>query len=97
MTRDWPVRSTEAADALRDIVNACSHVVRHMPVYDLTGELIDPLQYSNKLTGATVVVRFTLQHFVIKKRRMGIRSQTMYLLGPLTTSALPSIQIGKVL
>ena len=65
------MRSTEAADALRDIVNAHSHVVRHMPAYDLTGELIDPLRYSNKLIGATVIVRFTLQHFVIKKKKDG--------------------------
>lgn len=67
-THDWPVTSDAAVEALQGIIDNGSHVVQHMPAYNLVGELIEPVVYFGKLVGATVVVRFTLQHYIINKK-----------------------------
>lgn len=59
------MRSETAIEALNKIVDSRSHVAYPMLAYDLNGETIDPIAYGSKLIDATVVLRFTLQHYVI--------------------------------
>ena len=60
--------SSDAVLALGDIIKNQTHIARQMPAYDLNGDLIDPARYASKLIGATVTVRFVLQHYVISRK-----------------------------
>jgi len=62
------VRGTEAVLTLCDIIESRAYVACNMPAYDLNGDLIDPPRYASKLIGATVIVRFTLQHYVFSRK-----------------------------
>jgi hypothetical protein len=45
-----------------------THLVNPLPGYDQNGVLIEPQLYSRRLDGATVVIRFELNHYFIRKR-----------------------------
>ena len=64
-TRAWPTSTPEAAAALA--VAAETHQVNPLPAYDQNGVLLEPHYYGKRLDGATVVIRFELSHYLIRK------------------------------
>ena len=64
-TRAWPTSTPEAAMALA--VAAQTHQVNPLPGYDQNGVLLEPHYYGKRLDGATVVIRFELFHYLIRK------------------------------
>lgn len=66
-TRAWPTTMPEAAEALASVSD--THVVCPLPAYDQNGILIEPRWYVHRLEGATVVLRFELNHYVIRNKR----------------------------
>ena len=65
-TRAWPTSSPEAANALA--VAAETHSVNPLPAYDLNGVLVEPQYYTKRLDGATVIIRFELNHYLIRSK-----------------------------
>lgn len=64
-TRAWPTSTPEAAEALA--AAAETHQVNPLPAYDQNGRLLEPQYYTKRLDGATVAIRFELNHFLIYK------------------------------
>lgn len=64
-TRAWPTSTPEAAEALA--VAAETHSINPLPAYDQNGVLIEPQYYMKRLDGATVILRFELTHYLIRK------------------------------
>ena len=65
-TRAWPTSTPEAAAALAAASE--THSVNPLPAYDLNGVLLEPGHYTKRLDGATVIIRFELNHFLIRKK-----------------------------
>jgi len=65
-TRAWPTSTPEAASALAAASE--THSVNPLPAYDLNGVLVDPQQYTRRLDGATVIIRFELNHYLIRSK-----------------------------
>lgn len=68
-TRSWPTSTPEAAEALA--AAAETHQVHPLPAYDQNGVLLEPQYYGRRLDGATVVARFELTHYLIRKGKDG--------------------------
>jgi len=64
-TRAWPTSTPEAAEALA--AAAETHQVNPLPGYDQNGVLLEPQYYTKRLDGATVIIRFELTHYLIRK------------------------------
>ena len=64
-TRAWPTSTPKAAEALA--AAAETHQVHPLPGYDQNGVLLEPLYYVKRLEGATVIARFELTHYLIRK------------------------------
>ena len=63
---NWPVHNDlqEGLDKIKE-----SHVVVPILAYDVDRRLIHPTEYRSKLKGATVEVRFILQHWAINEKK----------------------------
>ena len=70
---NWPVHDNlqEGLDKIKK-----SHVVVPIPAYDIDRRLIHPTQYRSKLEGATVEVRFTMQHWAIGEKKSAGKGST---------------------
>ena len=66
-TRDWPTSSPKAAEDLAALAE--THAVCPLPAYDQNGVLIEPRWYARRLEGATVILRFELNHYLIRDPR----------------------------
>lgn len=44
-----------------------THCVNPLPAYDQNGVLLEPQYYMKRLEGATVIIRFELNHYLINK------------------------------
>ena len=73
-TRAWPTSTPEAAEALAFI--AGTHAVCPLPAYDQNGVAIEPRVYARRLEGATVIMRFNLDHYVIWNKKDKNRAPT---------------------
>jgi hypothetical protein len=62
--RDWPVSTPEATDALLALQK--SHVAKRMNAYDVEGNFIEPNDYEERLRGAAVIMRFTMEKYVMR-------------------------------
>ena len=65
-TRAWPTSTERAAEDLA--VAAETHAVNPLPVYDQNGVLLEPQYYTKRLDGATVIIRFELNHYLIRAK-----------------------------
>ena len=65
-TRSWPTSTPTAAEALA--AAASTHQVNPLPAYDQNGVLLEPQYYTKRLDGATVVIRFELNHYAIQQK-----------------------------
>lgn len=66
-TRAWPTSTPEAAEALAAVSE--THAVCALPAYDQNGQLIEPQLYTRRLGGATAILRFELNHYVIRNKK----------------------------
>ena len=58
-----------AADALA--LKGSSYIARRMNAFDVNGDLIYPESYESELRGATVIMRFTMEKFVVGGKQSG--------------------------
>ena len=62
-TRAWPTSTERAAEDLA--VAAETHAINLLPVYNQNGVLLEPQYYTKCLDGATVIIWFELNHYLI--------------------------------
>ena len=65
--RDWPTSTLKAAEDLAAL--AAAHAVCPLPAYDINGVLIKLRWYAHHLEGATVILRFHLNHHLIRNSK----------------------------
>lgn len=60
----WPVHSTDAQDALDEMVSDTEHPWEPVPIpaYNVDGEAIDPQDYETKLEGAVLLLTLNFTH-----------------------------------
>lgn len=64
LTKNWPDGGKPACRAeLDDIIKAGKHIVRPLPAFDQSGEILQPNNYQSALKGSLSVVYFTLMHY----------------------------------
>ena len=66
-TRAWSTTTPEAAEALALITE--THAVCPLPAYDKNGVIIEPRAYGCRLEGVMVIIRFELNHYVIRNKK----------------------------
>lgn len=64
---NWPVASFN--DTHLDAIKT-SHVVQHLPAFDIRNDHIHPSEYEEKLARAIACVCFTMVHFCIKQKHV---------------------------
>lgn len=64
-TRAWPTLTPKAAEALA--AAAETHSINPLPTYDQNAVLVELQYYTRRLDGATVILRFELTHYLIRK------------------------------
>ena len=64
---NWPVNENNQV-----FLNAIksSHMVRQLPAYDIKGNLINPIDYEEKLGGAITQVCFLIFYFLVKQKHI---------------------------
>ena len=67
----WPVHSTEAQDALDEMVSDPEHSWEPIPIpaYDVDGETIEPQDYESKLKGAVALLTLNFTHQYYRPRQ----------------------------
>ena len=63
---NWPVKSQAATEALPALSK--THKVVAVPAYDMNGDLIHPLFYRTRLSGAVAEIAFELSHWSMRSR-----------------------------